>query len=82
MQLASGGDWPPPAANTMVKTQGAYIHIYGSDFTRLRETWFSKKRSTKKFQAPFRQVGGLELFGRTMLAFLLVCVSIYLLCKS
>ena len=25
MQLASGGDGPPPAANTMVKTLGTYI---------------------------------------------------------
>jgi hypothetical protein len=25
MQLESGGDWPPPTANTMVKTQGTYI---------------------------------------------------------
>ena len=31
---------------------------------------FSKNRSTKKFQALFRQVGGLELFGRTTSAFL------------
>ena len=71
MPLASGGDWPPPAANTMVDTQGTRIHVLpGSAFTGLRDTWFSKNRSTKKFQAPFRQVGGLELFGRTMLAFL------------
>ena len=34
------------------------------------------------FQAPFRQVGGLELSGRTILAFLWVCVSIYLFCVN
>ena len=27
MQLASGGDWPPPPANTMVQTQGTHIYI-------------------------------------------------------
>jgi hypothetical protein len=59
-----------------------YMAPYGSNFTELRETWFSKNRSTKKFQASFRQVGGLELFGRTMLAFLCVCMSIYLMCRS
>jgi hypothetical protein len=42
--------------------------------TRLRETWLSKNHSTKKFQAPFRQVGvGFSLNLR---------ISIYLLCKS
>jgi len=60
-----------------------YIYRYGcSNFTALCETWFSKNRSTEKFQAPFRQAGCLELFGRTMLAFLGVCVSIYLMCRS
>jgi hypothetical protein len=49
----------------------------------LHETWFSKNRATKKFQAPFRQVGDLELFGRAIVAFLWVCVSAsLLLCKS
>jgi hypothetical protein len=55
-----------------------------SNFMRLlHETWFSKNRATKKFQAPFRQVGDLELFGRAIVAFLWVCVSAsLLLCKS
>ena len=47
MQLASGGDWLPPAANAMVHIQGTYTHVvYGccSNFTRLCETWFSKNR--------------------------------------
>jgi hypothetical protein len=37
-------------------------------------------RSTKKFQAPFRQVGGLELAGRTTLTFWSLCVVLYTFC--
>jgi hypothetical protein len=86
MQLAAGGDWPAPAANTMWFKHRVHIyiciHTHGSDFTRLHETWFSKNRSTKNFQALFRQVWGLELFGRTTLAFIWAFVSTYLMCKS
>jgi len=49
------------------RSQHAIVSTQGFNLTRLRETWLSTNNLTTKFQAPFREVGGLELFGRTML---------------